>query len=296
MFPRVALIAVSGAALLTSAAFAQVKEPAASASDGAAPRQSCEHRKFETRIATEVDGKLRSQTVTICGIPNQTDAAWKRTLEDAAAKVEANEKMSPSVKQQILTALKVEITRLDMAKSGLASGSTTQIPGLLNAPKTATIAPATPTRPAPAPVRPLERDYGNLKPLPPPLPPAAAAATATATYLPSLPSPRIKVLCSTQYDPRGTEECDDLYPSTIITIRADEALAGDTSLRFLRKGDERGDVTLAALQKGQMMRVPLPRGVCTGVTRGTVEIQVMRKAPTGAKQVVDALGPYDLRC
>ena len=54
--------------------------------------------------------------------------------------------------------------------------------------------------------------------------------------------------------------------------------------------------TLAALQKGQVMRAPLPRGVCAGVTRGSVEIQVMRKAPTGDRQVVDALGPYDLRC
>ena len=53
---------------------------------------------------------------------------------------------------------------------------------------------------------------------------------------------------------------------------------------------------LAALQKGQVMRVRLPTEVCAGVTRGSVEIQVMRKAPTGARQVVDALGPYDLRC
>jgi hypothetical protein len=297
MFPRVALTALLGVAL-SGAALAQ-DEGASSPVAGGALLESCANHKFETTVTAMVNGKPRNQKVKICGIAGQTEAAWKRTLEDAVEKVEANEKMAASVKEQIVTALRLEIGRLGLASvAPPASGSLTPLVDRL-APiptKPVAAAPLTPVRPATRPTpRPLERDYGNLKPLPPPLPPAAAAAMAT-TRLPALARPRFQLLCSSQQDPRGTEECDDLYPSTVFTIRAEETLAGDTSLRFLRKGDERGDVTLAALRKGQAMRVPLPRGVCAGITRGSVEIQVMRKAPTGARQVVDALGPYDLRC
>jgi len=291
MTPRLALSAILGAAL-SATAFAQGPGPSAPSGDGSI-LQSCANHKFETTVTTTVDGKLRGQKVKICGVAGQSDAGWKRTLEDAVAKVQSNPEMAASVKEQIVTALKLEIGRLDMAKAGLATGSTPFVSGLSDPTKPASVAPLTPARPATP--RPLQQDYGNLKPLPAPLSPAAVSALA-ATRLPALARPRFKLLCSSQDDPRGTEECDNLYPSTIFTIRAEETLTGDTSLRFLRKGDERGDVTLATLRKGQLMRVPLPLGVCAGVTRGTVEIQVMRKASTGDRQVVDALGPYDLRC
>lgn len=298
MTPRLALTLVLGAAL-SAAAVAQDQSASAPPKDSGALLQSCANHKFETTVATTVDGKLRGQKVKICGVAGQTDADWKRTLEDAVKKVHANGEMAASVKEQIVTALKLEIGRLDTASAAPATGSSSTpfVTGLANiSTEPVTKAPPAPVRPAtPARPRPLERDYGNLKPLPAPLPPAAASGVAP-TRLPALARPRFKLLCSSPYDPRATEECDDVYPSTVFTIRADETLAGGTSLRFLRKGDSRGEVTLAALQKGQVMRAPLPRGVCAGVTRGSVEIQVMRKAPTGARQVVDALGPYDLRC
>ena len=85
-----------------------------------------------------------------------------------------------------------------------------------------------------------------------------------------------------------TEECGDVYQNTVFTIRADELLTGGTSLRFLRKGDDRGDVELAQMKPGQTVRIALPKRVCTGVNRSTLEIQVLRR-PQGsaAPQVVD---------
>ena len=61
--------------------------------------------------------------------------------------------MAASVKEQIVTALKLEIGRLDMAKAGLATGSTPFVSGLSDVPKTASIAPVAPARPAPPPRR-----------------------------------------------------------------------------------------------------------------------------------------------
>lgn len=294
MIPRLALLAALGA----------VCSAAASAQDvGTAPSrptllQSCADHKFETTVTATVDGKPRGQKVTICGVAGQSDADWKRTLEDAVVKVQANSKMAAPVRDQIVAALKLEIGKLDTASVRPVTGGGSLIAGLKDGPaKDIFGTPLTPVRPAtPAPPRPLERDYGNLKPLPPPLPPVVVS-TLSASALPRLASPRITLLCSTVYDPRGAEDCDHVYPSTIFTIRADEKLAADISLRFLRKGDSKGDVTLAALSQGQAMRLPLPRGVCAGITRGTVEIQVMRRPGSGGqRQVVDNYGPYDLRC
>ena len=120
----------------------------------------------------------------------------------------------------------------------------------------------------------------------------------TSPHRPRLASPRITLLCSTSADPHGAEECDNLYSTTVFTVRADERLSGDTSLRFLRKGDVRDDIQLAQMAEGETRRIRLPSRVCSGVTRGSVEIQIMRRPPgsNAARQVVDAYGPYDLRC
>ena len=300
---RMLLAVITLAASAT--ALAQSQDPAKSPADSSPPAnasllQSCADHKFETTVESEVDGKPRRSKVTLCGVAGQSDADWKRTLEDAVRKTQANDKMSAAVKEQIVTALNQEIAKLDTAivrpaaEAPAAVAPQTSAGSALSIPPIA--APLTPARPAAkAPPRPLERDYGSLQPLPPPPPPAATSVIATS-MMPTLASPKIRLFCSTSTDPHGAEECINLASNTIFTIRADESLSGDTSLRFLRKGDPRGDVNLAAMRKGQSVRVPLPRGVCAGVTRGTVDIEVMRRGSTGTRQIVDSLGPYDLRC
>ena len=281
--------------------------PAAAQSDAPPPRdppvQSCTAHQFETTVVSTVDGKPRSQKVKICGVEGQSDADWKRTLEDSVAKVQVNEKMSPEMKKQIVDALKLEIATI----GGLgvpAQTGTTSAPAAVAGSSVATAtqtmpnipSPLTPARPpAPRAQRSLQQDYGSLQPLPPPPPPVVTSAVATS-MLPTLASPKIRLFCSSPNDPHGADECINLAANTVFTIRADETLSGDTSLRFLRKGDARADVRLAAMKKGQSMRVPMPQAVCSGVTRGTVDIEVMRRGSTGVRQIVDSLGPYDLRC
>ena len=299
---RLALCAAVAIAV-SAGAYAQSGASADAPAAGDRPVQSCSAHKFETTVMRTVDGKPRGQKVTICGNEGQSDADWKRTLEDSVVKVQANDKMPAEMKKQIVDALKLEIATLGSGfklAPPIGGSSNNSIAGLSNSapalPAPIAALPLSPARPAtpPAP-RPLERDYGNLKPLPPPPPPIVTSAVATS-MLPTLASPKIRLFCNSPNDPHGAEECSNLASNTVFTIRADEQLSGDTSLRFLRKGDARGDVNLAAMRKGQSIRVPLPRSVCAGVTRGTVDIEVMRRAPTGARQIVDSLGPYDLRC
>ena len=296
MTARLALIAVAVGLPCSTAAHAQETQ---SAPDKAALIESCADRKFETIVTTTVEGKPHGQKVKICGVAGQSDEDWKRTLEDAVRKVEANDKMAASVREQIVHALKQEIARLDVTaiRPGTALGSATVIPDRRELPKGGA-APAVSRRSPPQPSRSLEQDYGSLKPLPPPLPPVTASLGATtAAALNRLPSPRIRLLCSQPTDSRGTEDCGDVYLNTIFTIRADEALTPRTSLRFVRKGDDRADIELAQMNAGQSVRIGLPKPVCTGVNRSTLEIQVLRRPQgNGAAQVVDSHGPYYLRC
>lgn len=76
-----------------------------------------------------------------------------------------------------------------------------------------------------------------------------------------------------------------------MLIRADEDIAEGTSLRFLRGGTSRAELSLGALSKGQSMREKLPGRVCAGVMRGRVEVQVLSKG-----RVAETLGPYALYC
>jgi hypothetical protein len=295
MSARLALISVAAGVAFPMAASAQ---GAGAPADKSALIESCADRKFETIVTTTVDGKPHGQKVKICGVSGQSDEDWKRTLEDAIKKVEANDKMATSTREQIISALKLEIAKLDTAavRPATALGSVTPIPGLTELPKGgASAAPV--RRTAPPEPRSLEQDYGSLKPLPPPLPPVTASLAPASTLAAArLPAPRIKLLCSSPADLRGTEECGDVYQNTIFTVRADEALTPGTSLRFSRKGDDRADVDIAQMKPGQSVRIALPKQVCTGVNRSSLEIQVMRRGKGGAPQVVDTHGPYYLRC
>jgi hypothetical protein len=81
-----------------------------------------------------------------------------------------------------------------------------------------------------------------------------------------------------------------------MTVRADEDLASGTLLRFLRRGDFRGEVALAQMRKGQSRRFKLPQPLCAGVSSSKVEVQILGRAANGTNQVADTLGPYQLRC
>jgi len=261
--------------------------------------QDCDAHKFETVVHTTVDGAPHQSKVKLCGTRGQTDAAWTVTLRDAAAKVRANDKMAPEMRAQIVAAIDAELERLAHPDSMALITNAAPAPSILAAPAPSSplsaLAPRAASGAAAVAARPLSQDYGGLPPLPAPT--VVAAAGAIGTVLPSVPAPRMSVECSTTDDPSDTRNCGRILTNSLFTIRAEEAF-GDTSLRFLRRGDERAEVKLAQLRAGQSTRFALPAKVCQGVANSEVEIEVVRhpKGANDAGQVVDRLGPYDLHC
>jgi len=235
--------------------------------------ESCSAHKFETTVEMSVDGKKRNSKVKLCGKEGQTDVDWANTLKDAVTKIEANETMAQAAKDQIITALNAEISKIEAANAAGSPPPVTTAPPAAPQPESATL---------------------------PPLPAAPALATNSplATPAASPGKPSLTIHCSTRDELGGGGPCISLERDTLLTIRADEDLPGGTRLRFLRRGDVRGEVTLAQMRQGQSLRFKLPPKLCVGVASSKVEIQILGRAAsgTGANRVLDTLGPLRLRC
>jgi len=253
----------------------------------------CEAHKFETIVRGTVGGKPRSSKVKICGKIGQTDADWLNTLKDAVDKVSVNEGMSATAKRQVIAALNVEIAKLSPAVEASPAP-----PAAISPPPATIVAlPPPAVLPPPRAASPsagVPVEYSALPPLPAPKP-AASIGVAAAAGPPPLPAPRMTFRCIAT-DRLGAEgECDLLERNTLLTVRADEDLPGGTSLRFMRRGDDRGEIDLPALRTGQSRRFSLPPKLCAGVSGSRVQIEVVR-ANGKSGQVVDTHGPYELRC
>lgn len=258
-------------------------EPAAASPDPLIA--DCKAHQFQTIVHVTVAGKPRSSKVKLCGKTGQTDAEWLHTLKDAIEKVGASDSMSAEAKDQVIAALNVEIARLTpAADDGFAPAAAVALP-----PPSALPPPPFLGAPVGGPV-----EYSALPPMPAPKP-AASAAMNPASAPPPLPAPRLTLRCLAMNTASAEGPCDPLERDMVLTVRADEDVARGTSLRFLRRGDNRAEVALAQLKRGQSQRFALPAKVCQGVAGSRVEIQVVR-ATGSATQVVDTRGPYELRC
>ena len=250
---------------------------------------SCLDHKFETTVhMTGSDGKPRGSKVKICGKPGQSDSDWVGTLKDALDKVTGDSKMSASVKSQLVAALNAEIARLTPAQAPKADAVAAPAP-ILAAP-----ALAPPAALAARPETERVPQYSTYAPLPAPKP-AATAIVGAAPGPPPLPAPRLTFRCTATNAVGADGPCDLLEREMLLTVQADENIPAGTSLRFLRRGDDRAEVALLTLRRGQSQRFPLPARVCQGVSGSRVEIQVVRTASSGP-QVVDTRGPFELRC
>jgi hypothetical protein len=270
----------------SAGAWAQARPAPPKDSAAEARLGSCPAHKFETHVRAIVDGKPRSSRVKLCGKVGQTDAEWARTLADGLNKLEDDQAMPAATKDQIAAALKAEIAKFSAA-----------------APVAAGPAPAI-AAPAPAPFP----EYSALPPLPaPPRGPPAAAPLAEYSPLPALPTapavsparpilvgeqPRVTLLCLVPGDIGGAQPCEELQRDTLLIVRADAALAKAATLRFLRKGDPRGEIALSPMGKGRSARFALPRDLCAGIASSRVEIELVN----AAGQVARTDGPYRLSC
>jgi hypothetical protein len=270
-------------ALLIAAQAAGTTAPAPGGAD-------CNAHMVEIPVMVTSKGLPKETKVKICGKVGQTEADWARTLRDALAKVEADARMSASVKEQIVGGLKLEIANLP--STGASAKASAPIVG--TRPESAAPIVAN----TPSPILPKVADagrveYSALPPMPAPLPAATAVVAANAP--PPLPAPKLSFHCLSTNSIGREGPCDALERDTVVTVKADEDLPNGTSLRFLRRGDNRAEVDLAPLRRGQSQRFALPAKVCQGVTGSRIEIQVIR-ATVKAPQVVDTRGPYELTC
>lgn len=246
------IVAVALAGALAAPSPAEETQPAAERNPSAAAIVAdCNVRKFETRVEIEKDGQKRLTKLKLCAARDADDASWVRTLEDAKAKIAAHPDISDESKAKIAAELDAEIAKIQ-------TGPVASIPVPV----------------APAPPIPVETKST----------PVTAPAKAIA-------KPRLTVRCLDAGEIGEGSPCADLERSTRLAIRADEDLSGNTSLRFLRRGDMKGAIALAAMRQGELVRSKLPDKLCVGVSSSKVEIQILN-----SNQVVETLGPYRLRC
>ena len=257
----------------TSAAAQEAETPPAEVAAEPPPElkalaESCSAHKFETMVA--VEGRRRPVSVKICGKEGQSDSDWLVTLRDSLAKTEVNEQLEKPVRDQILAALKDEIARLESLAASAAMPS-------------ATIAVSSdPVRiPEAAP------QYSSVPELPAPKP--RTAATMANASAEAVARPRLSIRCAMPRETFAT--CARMERETQLMIRAEDDLPAGTSVRFLRGGNARAELELGTLKKGASLREKLPGGVCSGVLRGKVQVQILNNG-----RVAETLGPYSLYC
>lgn len=68
-------------------------------------------RKFESAATSGDDKNKNVSKMVICSDPGETDGAWKKTLSDALARVEADNDMSAEGKAKIVADLRGEIAK-----------------------------------------------------------------------------------------------------------------------------------------------------------------------------------------
>jgi hypothetical protein len=259
--------------------------------------QSCDAHKFEAVVDTMVDGQPHKSKVKLCGVEGQSNADWVETLRDAIRKLKANKAMAPATRDQIVTAINAEISRLNI----IGSPATAKAERAAQAPPSGGLSrdyaalpplppPATPAAPVVS-IAPVQKDFTVLPPLPGPPPAPSAAAVTTAVLPPRVP--RLEIACETPGDVGGAGPCAGFERETVLTIRAGEDVPVGTMLQFVRNGRAQADISLAGLSKGGALRTGLPRSICSGFGAGQLELRIVRSE--GA-EVLRTDGPYSLRC
>ena len=263
-------------ALAATAAFGAQTAPAetpATQTEAAKKIAACEGEKFEFAA-----GQPRPTKITLCSDKGASEDELVRMFESAATKIEQLEKLPQDRREALVAQLKAKIAEV-RARNDFAG----PLPPISRPPVLRSeIGP--------------QPEYAQLPPMPAPVRTPVASLTSTTPAV-TFPKPRLTLQCTTPGEISEAGPCIIFARDTMLTVRADEPLAGGTSLRFLRRGDLRAEVALSQLRKGQSRRVQLPRELCAGVTGSKIEIQVVRTAgAASAVQVVDTRGPYLLRC
>lgn len=251
-----------GIALLAVPAAPAASQPPEAAPDAARKLAACEGERFEFKAGDDA----RPTRITLCSNKGATTAELVRMFESAVAKIEQLDKLPPDRRSALVAQIRARIVEVQ--------ARTVPVPPLL------VVAPiaATPIVQAPSAV-------ASFPPLAPRL-------------VPPLPArPRLTVQCLAPGETGAGGRCGFVRRDTRLAVRADSDLPAGTSLRFLRKGKLRSELALAPMRSGQSLALKLPQRLCAGVVASRIEIEVVqRSGASGAGQVVETLGPFQLRC
>lgn len=241
----------------------------------------CGARRFQTSALRVVEGRKRQTRITLCAADGESEAEWITKLEQSAKSVETLN-LPNGAKAKLIGELRAEIARVKALRPVTPAEPVQTI-------RTALPPPLLPVQTRPT--RSLAQDYAALPPLPPPLSPTRIVAAS-----PAVASPGLTIRCAIPSEGQGEGVCDSLMSHTVVSVRAGAPLAGDWTMRFMRKDRPRGDISLAGLRGARSMRVKLPAQVCSGVVRSEVTIQILANAAAGLGQVAQSFGPMSLRC
>lgn len=249
----------------------------------------CQGHKFDTVVRID-PARNRSTRVKLCADPGASDADWVRTLESAIEQIEGRD-MPAAARDQVIAELRQEIAKFASAAKPVAATPSASPSGAAFAGNLGSLDSLS---------GPSERfETSTLPPLPPPLPRrrvAAASSTgaSAASALPPLPAMRFRIKCLARGETGAGSTCDFFESGTSIALSAVEGMEKGATLRFLRKGEVRGDVALAPLEAGRSVRVRLPADLCRGVAFTRVELELL--PPGAAGRVAARAGPYEMRC
>lgn len=242
--------------------------------DRVAQIESCQGHKFDSVV--QIDPvKKRATRIKLCANPGSTDADWAGTLESAIVQIEQRD-MPAAAKDKLIGELRAEIAKFAPASKPLSIAQAD--PVFLSGDAASLAAPT-------------ERFETSI--LPPLTPKVAAKPNSAVAFAPQKPM-RIRIKCLEPGQPGPGGTCDFFVAQTVLVVSSVEGLENGGTLRFRRKGDDRGEVRLSALQDGQATRIKLPGELCKGVSSSRVEIELLAPKSTGA--VAARLGPYGLRC
>ncbi|MEO7564665.1 MAG: hypothetical protein ABIR63_03155 [Sphingomicrobium sp.] len=277
-------------------------EPASAVPPAGALRElleDCSAHRFEAVVSATVEGAVKRTKMKLCGTKGQSESEWIRTLKDSAAKIGANEAIAAPLRAEMVKTLEREIEMRGLigatpdatpaAGAGAKTGATSEF---TLKPRPVVPHGASDNRPA---------GYTSLPPLPPPPVSVAEAAREIAAkpYIPPPPIVRPELVfgCFSSTNV-GEVECTEFDRFIIMVITARSAVLPGASLRFLRDGENRAEIALGAMKKGQKLRLSLPAEVCKGVNGGSLAIEtwVLPRVAKPQPQRADTQGPYTLRC
>jgi hypothetical protein len=273
--------------------------------------QSCDAHKFETIVRAKVDGQPQDKKVKLCGVEGQSDADWIKTLRDAIQKLQANNEMDSTVRDQIVGAINREIARLNIQGSAptplprreLGSDGETALsrdysmlpplPPPRQTEEVRTVPSAeSPSAPQPVTDTAVRHEYAQL----PPLPTASASTPAPVARPATAPiiAPRLTFGCDSPGELTSDAPCADFVRETMLTVHARDDVPAGTLLQFVRNDRSLAELSLDGLKRGKARRTALPAELCRGFTSGRLELRIVRGE--AGSEVLSTDGPYSLRC